>query len=151
MTLPFAVQVRGLPQPKGSKRAFVIEGQNRAVVVDTNKLTMRTWERLVQWVAQEHWEGPAASGPLAVTLEFIFTRPASMSKRRPKQWVDVRPDLSKLTRLVEDALIGIVYRDDAQIAHEHLSKRYGDEPGVHIFIDALAPVEVGKELSNVSR
>src|SRR3990170_6993175 len=139
MTLPFAVSVRGLPQPKGSKRAFIIKGQNRAVVVDANKPTMRTWERLIQWIVQQEWQGPPALGPLVLTLDFVFPRPKSAPKRRPKDWVDVRPDLSKLARLVEDALQGVIYADDAQVVQEHLSKRYGDEPGVHVFVDSLVP------------
>lgn len=49
VTLPFSCFVRGLPQPKGSKRPFIINKWRpevaRAVTVDVNAPKMRTWER----------------------------------------------------------------------------------------------------------
>jgi Holliday junction resolvase RusA-like endonuclease len=54
-----------------------------------------------------------------------------------------RPDLLKLTRLLEDACSGIIWRDDAQISDELLMKRYAAPPlhpiGVHVRIDPLDP------------
>ena len=38
-----------------------------------------------------------------------------------------KPDLLKLARGVEDAMSGIVYRDDAQITTEYLAKWYAED------------------------
>ena len=40
--------------------------------------------------------------------------------------------LLKLTRAVEDALTGLVWRDDAQVVDEVLSKRYGAPERVEV-------------------
>ena len=56
------------------------------------------------------------SGPLSVTMVFTLPRPKSCPKSR--LWPDKKPDLSKLVRSTEDALIdaGII-DDDARIVH----------------------------------
>jgi Holliday junction resolvase RusA-like endonuclease len=36
-----------------------------------------------------------------------------------------RPDLLKHIRALEDALTGVVWRDDSQIIEQHLEKRWG--------------------------
>jgi hypothetical protein len=48
-----------------------------------------------------------------------------------------KPDLLKLGRAVEDAMSGIIYRDDSQIVEEALLKHYGDKPGVDIIIEKI--------------
>ena len=45
---------------------------------------------------------------------------------------------TKLIRAVEDALTGIVWRDDAQVAVQKVAKVYGDEPqGAVITIEEI--------------
>jgi Holliday junction resolvase RusA-like endonuclease len=141
VSLPFSCFVRGIPQPKGSKRPFIVKskdsGKLRAVTVDDNKPTMRTWERAIQWVVQNEWQGPPLEGPVRLWLVFVFPRPKSAPKRRPPSFKDKAPDWDKLARLVSDALTGVAYRDDAQIASAIVEKRYGDEAGVGIAVEAL--------------
>jgi len=46
-----------------------------------------------------------------------------------------RPDLTKLIRSVEDALTGILWRDDAQVISQVALKRYAmpdETPGVRV-------------------
>ena len=43
----------------------------------------------------------------------------------------------KLARAVEDALTGIVWRDDAQIVDEQLSKVYGEPARVEVDVAEL--------------
>lgn len=137
MTPPFSCFVRGLPQPKGSKRAIWSEKHQRALIFDQNAPKMRTWERAIQWVVQNEWKGPPLEGPVRLWLVFIFPLPKSAPKSRPPAWKMTAPDLDKLFRLVGDALTGIIYRDDAQIAGMIVDKRYGDEVGVGIAVEAL--------------
>ena len=40
-------------------------------------------------------------------------------------------------KIVEDALIGIVYRDDAQIVEDAGRKEFGDAPGLRVVVIAL--------------
>ena len=74
-------------------------------------------------------------GPLRLTLTFFRTRPlghygtgrnAAQLKDRAPDKPTVRPDTVKLTRAVEDALTGVVWRDDSQVTTHLLKKRYGE-------------------------
>jgi Holliday junction resolvase RusA-like endonuclease len=137
MTLPFSVWVKGLPQPKGSKRGVVHKATSRVLIFDQNAPKMRTWERAIQWVVQNEWQGPPLEGPVRLWLVFVFPLPKSAPKRHPPAWKVTKPDSSKLLRLVEDALSGTVYHDDAQVASLLVDKRYGYEAGVQIAVEAI--------------
>lgn len=134
MTGPFRIFIRGVPEPKGSKRAFVVKG--RAVTVDASPKT-KPWERLIRDRISAEWEGPPLDGPIEMTLTFQLVRPQSVSaKKRP--WPCVRPDGSKLQRAVEDALVAAgAINDDALIVSWTGQKVYGNEPGVEIEIRKL--------------
>ena len=49
----------------------------------------------------------------------------------------VRPDVLKIARGIEDALTGVIYRDDSQIVDEHLMKRYGEPARVEIIVEEV--------------
>ena len=130
--MTFAFTVRGLPQPKGSSRAFVVKG--RAVVTSDNPKA-REWAKTVRFCLQDWTRGllPAAV-PVKLTLDFALPRPASVSARR-RPAPTVKPDVDKLARTVLDALTGIVVADDAQIVELAVVKRYGQEPGLQGLIE----------------
>jgi crossover junction endodeoxyribonuclease RusA len=130
--------VLGQPAPAGSKQAFVRGG--KAIVTDASKRS-RPWKSRVSAAAQDAMNGrPPLEGPLYLRLTFGVTRPVkhytktgelgAEGRRRP--WPSVRPDAIKLGRAIEDALTGIVYRDDAQIVLEAISKHYANADGVVI-------------------
>lgn len=138
--------VRGTPKPAGSKRAFYIPKLKRAVVVDACKLT-KDWQADVKGAAvaalPPNWE-PLA-GPVSLTAKFWMPRTRSHYKKgTPENPIGLkpsaphlhtkRPDLLKLTRAIEDALTGIIYRDDSQICNESLSKMFSEFSGVEITI-----------------
>lgn len=136
--------VHGLPKPAGSKRAFQHKTTGRIVVTDANK-NSREWKNLVAdaaVAARSHSNVELLDGPLLLSLIFMLPRPKGHygSKRlRPSapRFPTVKPDLLKLARAVEDALSGIVYRDDAQIVSESLQKAYGEPARVHVRIEEL--------------
>jgi Holliday junction resolvase RusA-like endonuclease len=49
-----------------------------------------------------------------------------------------RPDVLKLARACEDALTGVIWRDDAQIVVERLYKDWGEPARVLVEIEQLA-------------
>ena len=124
--------VYGLPQPKGSARAFVIPGNGgrkpRAVVTSDNP-------KAKPWAADIKREAAAACGqklferevPLRVMVSFAVTRPIS-AKPEKRPYPVVKPDVDKLARTVLDALVGIVMVDDAQVVQLHVTKRYALGP-----------------------
>ena len=117
--------VKGIPEPKGSSRAFVRNG--RAIVTSANP-AVKTWEDTIRFVLQD-WQHGVLAGPVALTMTFTIVRPPSVSaKKRPQP--TVKPDADKLLRGAQDALKGIVYRDDSQVTEAHVRKQYGETPGL---------------------
>ena len=113
------ITIAGVPAPGGSKRALWKHG--RIVVFDDAK-NHRAWRKTCQVAARDAMERRAVlEGALRVLFQFTMPRPKRLTRcTRPV----VRPDTTKLVRAVEDALTGIVWRDDAQITTQIAVKRY---------------------------
>jgi Holliday junction resolvase RusA-like endonuclease len=126
--------VHGTPAPAGSKKAVPMgRGPGaRWGVIDANPKA-KGWKTLVAQAAGEAMAGRALfQGPLELTLRFYVRRPKGHHGKNgllasAPAYPVVKPDALKLARGVEDALSGVVYRDDAQIVNEVLAKRYGPE------------------------
>lgn len=123
-------EVFGLPKPAGSKRAFVRGG--RAIVTD-DCAGGRDWKQQVAAAARSELGEPLLDGPLELRVVFWLPRPkghygtgrnAEQVKASAPDHPAVKPDVLKLARAVEDALTGVLWRDDAQIVSERLHKRY---------------------------
>lgn len=133
-------QVLGVPAPQGSKTVFngrPVEGGSK-----TGREKHRAWRHAVADAAYTLWEGrPPLDGPLALTVRFVMPRPTTA--RKADRWQYRKPDLSKLLRCTEDALIdaGIVV-DDARFACITVTKTlaYPGQPwtGAQITITPLA-------------
>lgn len=85
-------------------------------------------------------------GPLGLRVTFRLKRPkghfgsgrnAGAVRHSAPRFPCVKPDATKLLRGVEDALTGVVWRDDAQIVEQFVSKRYGEPEGVEVIVWAL--------------
>jgi crossover junction endodeoxyribonuclease RusA len=122
--------VPGRPAPQGSKRHI---GNGR--MVEMSK-TVGPWRDLIRGRAHQAFPVPLA-GPVAVTVDFVFTRPASARRTMPC----VRPDLDKLIRAVLDGLTTAEHRgvkitgafdDDGQVTQLIAVKSYGAVEGAWI-------------------
>jgi crossover junction endodeoxyribonuclease RusA len=134
--------VPGLPQPKGSSRAYVRGG--RAIVVPDNKVPLGAWTERVAIVARQS-AVPCHEGPVTVALCFRLSRPQSHFgakgvKPSAPNYPAKKPDVDKLARAVLDALTGVAYRDDAQVVTVVASKIFAghEEP-------AGVVVEIGEK------
>lgn len=138
--------VLGRPQPAGSKRAFKHRHTGRVMVVDDAKHS-RPWKQQVGHEALAQLQGrPLLEGPLELTVTFVLARPRGhyrtgrnqhLLRGQAPRFPTVKPDATKLLRAVEDALTGIVWRDDAQIVDQHAHKRYGSPERVEITVKAI--------------
>jgi len=141
---PIVFEVFGTPQPAGSKKAFGFrrrDGRVGATVVDDNRKS-RPWKTLVSETAAKVHPGPLLDGPLAVWFLFEVPRPKGHFGKRgllpsAPNLPTVRPDVLKLARAVEDALTGVLYRDDSQIVHEVLMKRFGERARLLVTVKSL--------------
>lgn len=138
MSLDFTVY--GTAKPAGSKRGFIRGG--RVQIVDANP-NSKPWKERVAQVAGLEMRGRVMFDcPVGAAFTFYRCRPKghfnTKGELNAKGWRTpypvTKPDVLKLARGVEDALSGIVYRDDAQIVHEQLFKAWGEPERVEISI-----------------
>jgi Holliday junction resolvase RusA-like endonuclease len=134
------ITIHGEPAPQGSKTRLRSGGMREA-----NPNTA-PWRSTVTAAANKTMAGrPPLVGPLELRATFAFVRPAShyrsgrhAGELKPSApaYRSSRPDLDKLVRAIGDALTGVVYRDDAQIAIVRAEKHYGT-PCAHIVIETI--------------
>ncbi|WP_051945692.1 RusA family crossover junction endodeoxyribonuclease [Verrucomicrobium sp. BvORR106] len=124
--------IPGVPAPGGSKR-FVGFGKKtkRAILIDDAGQRNKDWRTAVGWAAHEHFKGEVLTGALKVTFTFFMPRPKGHHGKRGLRpsaptFPITKPDALKLARSTEDALTGIVWRDDAQVVDGGQKKRYAD-------------------------
>jgi len=147
--------VPGLPATAGSKKGFGFKGKDGRihVAMAPDNPRQKPWMSDVKLKAEEAFKIAPVRGPVRMELIFYFTRPKShygtgknSDKLKPSspEFHVVKPDVSKLTRAVEDAMKGVVYIDDSQIYRESHEKKYGQRPGVliRIFLDQSAELSV---------
>jgi Holliday junction resolvase RusA-like endonuclease len=132
--------VPGLPQPGGSKRAFINPKTGRPIITEDNPKS-KDWRASVAQAAAAAIKAPL-SGPLEVIFEFYLPRPANHTgkkglRKTAPMYPVTRPDVLKLSRSTEDALKGIAFVDDSQIVMETLTKQYGQKIGCGITINEL--------------
>jgi Holliday junction resolvase RusA-like endonuclease len=77
---------------------------------------------------------PPLEGPVSLEIMAHYAWP---KKRQPGAWRGSRPDLDNIMKLVGDALNGVAWIDDAQIAAVVLRKLYSDLPGLNVKFEAL--------------
>lgn len=81
-------------------------------------------------------------GPVSLEVVAVYPWPASWSRKRrlepAAKWKTSRPDVDNVCiKIVADALNGVCFLDDAQIAYVRASKVYGDFPGLTVRIGSL--------------
>jgi len=124
--------VLGRPQQKGSKRALLVKG--KPVITDANAKA-RPWATRITVAAREAYHGELMRDAVEVELGFYFARPkahfgtgknaGAVLASAPRRMI-VMPDVDKLARCALDALTGVVFKDDAQIARLIAVKSYGE-------------------------
>jgi Holliday junction resolvase RusA-like endonuclease len=142
---PIEICVYGSAQPAGSKRAFNHPHTGRVVVVDANPKS-REWKDRVAAEAGRCYTGPLLDCAVELHLVFYRARPKGhmgsgrnlgLVKDIAPAFPAVKPDLTKLVRGAEDALSGIVYRDDVQVCRTVAEKAYGTPERVEITVVPL--------------
>jgi len=150
--------VYGTPQSAGSKRSFAIRRGAKKIggkmvggtftgkvsTSDDNPKASSWKDRVAQAAGEVMVEagGGLFDGPLKLSLVFIVARPKGhFGKRglRPSAppHPNKRPDALKLARGTEDALTGVVYRDDAQNVLITLQKAWGEPERCEVWVGEL--------------
>ena len=137
--------VAGVPATQGSKRLVRVRNSNRSIMLEASERT-KPWRELVGMVARMN-AVPMLAGDVEMHIVCRWPRPPSHLRAdgTPRPSAPARPsygDADKLARAICDALTGIAYRDDRQVAKlsvERVWARSGDCAGAHIeLIDLTA-------------
>jgi len=134
--------VPGDPKPeKKRQRIFKRKGGLPVIGSRTDEPEQKDFKARLALFALEAGARPVA-GPLRVTIIVYRPQPATYPKRptksKPWPWAWIsRPDRTNFEKIVEDALNGICWLDDAQIIDGVTLKRWG-EPGVRVIVEELA-------------
>lgn len=132
MTLTFTVL--GVAAPQGSFKAIPSRSTGRPFLKQSCARTM-PWRKEVAAVARVATQISLGRWPtlsaVLLRVTFYLPRPKGHHGKRgllpsAPRFPTTKPDLSKLVRALEDALTGIVYRDDAQIVKHRVEKLYSD-------------------------
>jgi crossover junction endodeoxyribonuclease RusA len=133
------LRVNGVPYPQGSKSAYIRGG--RAVLAEGSSKKGQSghaaWRQAVATAARDYLDEnprPTISQPCSVVMRFRFS-PVASDKYRTRH--TVKPDLSKLVRATEDALVdGGLLHDDSYIWDMSAEKTYAanEPPGCLITI-----------------
>lgn len=122
------ITVYGTPAPQGSKKFVGTTKQGRGILVESSK-KVRPWRQDVKEAAIKAMGGPGRGiqGPVVAIMVFTVQKPKTAPKTR-RTWPDRKPDLSKLVRSTEDALIEAgAIEDDARIISCSSSKVFPRE------------------------
>jgi len=127
--------VPGIPRPGGSKRVWKNKYTGKFNTVDAGKYT-KEWRAVVSHFANEAMRNKELlTGAVELNIEFYFARPKShygtgrnslkLKPSAPEHHTQ-KPDRTKLLRSTEDALKGIVWRDDSQVIGGDVRKDWTD-------------------------
>jgi len=133
--------------PVGKARARIVYregvGEYKGFTPEKTKVA----EEEIGYLAHHQWAGKALlEGPVALMVRSYFPIPRSWSRKRQALALNgellptVKPDLDNCTKLVSDALTGIIWKDDSQVIFIRGRKLYSDKPRTEISVRALDEV-----------
>lgn len=139
---PRAVSFRvpGKPVGKGRPRAAK---RGKHITLYTPEETA-TYESTVALAASQAMYGePLIEGPVDVLMRIDLPVPSSWSQRKQRDALSgtiiptTKPDMDNVIKAIFDAINGVVWNDDTQVADLRVRRRYGATPGVNVHVLSL--------------
>ncbi len=137
--MTFMVTFKVDANPVGKQRARYAKRGNFVQTYTPDKT--RNYESLIKEAAIE---AMGSSEPLETPVTLYLYIRAPIPKSLPKKRIEAclnglekpikKPDASNVLKSVEDAMNGVVYKDDSQIVNIHVSKVYSSVSGVDVCI-----------------
>lgn len=146
-TVKLTIEVPGPPQGKGRPRVVTRGGRSHAYT----PARTAAYERAIAWQAKVAMAGrKPLSGPLKVTVTAYFEPPKSWPQAQRMEavaqgWATNRLDADNIGKAACDSLNGIIWEDDAQVAHLVIHKLWAFTDtmgGLRIEVEPL-PVVAG--------
>lgn len=140
---PLTFSVRGIPVPQGALVRSPTGG-----LYNRGGSRLEVWRGGIRDVASR-FMGTRTPMAGAVSVRLVLTFPRLTAhfrtgrhrdELRPDapRWMATVPDADKCARSCLDALSGVAFRDDRQVARLVVEKQYGDVPGVFVSVEELA-------------
>ena len=135
--------IPGVPVPQGRPRA----GKNRGKIVMYDPKESKDYKKYVALIAKQYAPKKPFEEALRVEMRIYRQTPKSTTKKDRALYIDgikrpiVKADTSNYVKGIEDALNGIIYKDDSQIVDLYASKYYSDDPRVEISIQEIDEFE----------
>lgn len=148
--------IPGAPKTAGSKVAMTAVDRNGnpirrkngkgfiTHVKDSTGDKGKEWRTYVRSAVREIYTDPPVKEPVVLDVTFAFLRPQAhygtgqFTKHRLKASAPehkiTKPDVSKLTRAVEDAMLKLVYTDDSCVVQIHARKIFAGREGASIHV-----------------
>lgn len=141
----FELWVPGHPITQGNKTAFPFKGKDGKLHVSMTEGKgsgkLKNWRSTIAGVFAQHYAGAPRGEPVHMTQIFKMKRPQNHYRTNGelKDWAEglehiKRPDIEKLARAVNDALSGVLWKDDSQVCELDLRKQYAEDGKVGVFI-----------------
>jgi Holliday junction resolvase RusA-like endonuclease len=137
--MSFMVTFKVDADPVGKQRARYAKRGNFVQTYTPDKT--RNYESLIKEAAIE---AMGTSEPLETPVTLYLYIRAPIPKSLPKKRIEAclnglekpikKPDASNVLKSVEDAMNGVVYKDDSQIVNIHVSKVYSSVSGIDVCI-----------------
>ena len=132
-------EIPGSPIGQGRPKFSTINGHAKAYDPEKSR-NYKAYVRLLATQAMKASGFTMIEGPCSIEIFAFFEVPKSKSKKfreaalngleRPTK----KPDLSNIVKGIEDALNGLVYKDDSSIVSLKIQKYYSEFPRVEIEI-----------------
>ncbi|GAA5417963.1 hypothetical protein Pryu01_03041 [Paraliobacillus ryukyuensis] len=136
--------IPGEPVAQGRPRAGKTK-YGKTVLYDPSK--SKNYKQYIKLVASQHVPVKQIEGQISMRLKIYRQIPKSMTKKLRKASIDeihrptTKPDCSNIAKGIEDALNGMIYKDDSQIVDLRVSKYYSENPRVEVEIKVLEGVK----------
>jgi len=146
------ISVQGVPAPQGSLRAINNPHTGKAMLIpggdDASRKRLDAWRKLVNRtaldsVARSEYPLIEKGCPVFVAITFGMPRLKKHLKAdgAPRDdapvYVASTPDIDKCVRAILDALTGVIYVDDKQVAALSVKQVYDLVPGVRIYVEEI--------------
>ena len=137
--MSFMVTFKLDANPVGKQRARYVKRGNFVQAYTPDKT--RTYEALIKEASRE---AMGSTEPLETPVNLYLYIRAPIPKSLPKKRIEAclnglekpikKPDASNVLKSVEDAMNGVVYKDDSQIVNIHVSKVYSSVSGIDVCV-----------------
>jgi Holliday junction resolvase RusA-like endonuclease len=137
--MTFMVTFKVDADPVGKQRARYAKRGNFVQTYTPDKT--RNYEALIKEAATEAMgNSEILETPVNLYLYIRAPIPKSLPKKRLEACLNglekpiKKPDASNVLKSIEDAMNGVVYKDDSQIVNIHVTKVYSSVPGIDVCI-----------------